>query len=159
MYVREQLADRLHLQVDDMPPCPAWCALDYGHRYESILNEDTDAGMVTLERCHTTQRLAVDSFGSVGQEEHLRDGRVSYGSVHIVAGRDLEEITAEEARRRAAELVKLADRLERAGGYDVIGSTTAPPRPHGRGALSCRSVVTVGTCRPVAHDAARLLPQ
>ncbi len=112
MYDRERLADLLHPQVDDMPPCPAWCALDYGHRYESILDLDSAAGMVTLERCHTTENLCVDSFGSVGQEEHLRDGRVSYGPLHIVAGRDLEEITAEEARRQAAELVKLADRLD-----------------------------------------------
>lgn len=112
MYDRERLAAQMHPQVDDMPPCPTWCALDYGHRYESILNKDSDAGMVTLERFHTTERLAGDNFGCIGQEEHLRDGRVSYGSLYIVAGGDLEEITAEEARRRAVELVKLADRID-----------------------------------------------
>jgi hypothetical protein len=112
MYDQERLAAQMHPQVDDMPPCPGWCALDYGHRYESILNADSDAGMVTLERFHTTENLCADSYGSVGQEEHLRDGRVSYGPLHIVAGRDLEEITGEEARLRAAELVKLADRLD-----------------------------------------------
>jgi hypothetical protein len=112
MYDRERLAFQAHPQLDDMPPCPAWCALDYGHRYESIVNDDSAPGTVTLQRFHTTASPSVGTFGSVGQEEYLRDGRVSYGPLHIVAGGDLEEIAAEEARRRAYELVKLADLLD-----------------------------------------------
>lgn len=109
MYDRDRIGHRLHPKLDDMPPCPSWCALDYGHRYESMRDADLTAGMLTLERSHTTEQL---DDGCVTQDEHLRGGRISYGPVQILFGDQLEEITAGEARKRAAALLNLADRCD-----------------------------------------------
>jgi hypothetical protein len=110
MYDSEWLGQQLHPAPADMPPCPPWCTLEPGHTYDSILDLDVEAGMVTLLRSHENH---TDAGGCLSQDESLRDGQVTFADPVILTGRDLESITAAEARQRAAELLNLADRLER----------------------------------------------
>jgi hypothetical protein len=113
MYDRARLGAELHPVLDDMPACPAWCALGYGHRYETVSDLDLPASMLTLSRFHTSEQdPAVTVTAFLSQEESLRDGQVSHGPVFIVVGDDLEEIDVAEARKRAAALLALADRLD-----------------------------------------------
>jgi hypothetical protein len=113
MYDRERLAQQLHPAPADMPPCPPWCTFEPGHTYDSIDDLDVEAGMVTLVRAHSTEHIDRGSGGSLSQDESLRDGQVTLAEPVILTGPNLDSVTAAEARQRAAELLNLADRLDR----------------------------------------------
>jgi hypothetical protein len=113
MFDRERLAVQLHPAPADMPPCPSWCTFPPGHGYDSLDDFDVQAGMVTLLRAHTSEHGDLDAGGCVSQDESLRDGQVTLAEPVILTGPNLDSITAAEARQRAAELLNLADRLDR----------------------------------------------
>lgn len=117
MFDREHLGARTHPEPGEMPPCPSWCTFPAGHGYESVDDLDLAAGLVTLMRFHTTEHNSSDAY--LSQEEELRDGKVTLHDVMIcVSSGDLggvEEVTAAEARRRAAEMLAAVERLEHIG--------------------------------------------
>jgi hypothetical protein len=130
MYDRERLAHLLHPQLDDMPPCPPWCTFAPGHPYDSIDNVDVQAGMVTLLRAHSTEHTDGALGGCLSQDESLRGGRVTLAEPVVITGPDLESITAAEARRRAADLLNLADRLDKIAGASRSCPRSAAHEPH-----------------------------
>jgi predicted DNA-binding transcriptional regulator AlpA len=91
------------------PPCPAWCRsaeLFADHTYESVTQDE-----------QTYSRFHVSGLGEcVAQEEFNRGGVVTMGPVHILHGGDAEQLSAAEARQRAAELLKVADEMDRITG-------------------------------------------
>lgn len=113
-YRTTRLAQQHHPLRDDMPPCPPWCRYERGHRYETVMDIDVEGGTLTLERFHESASTGEgDASGFVSVEEFLRGRKVSYGPHRIVFGGDLENMSAAEARERAANLLALADLLDR----------------------------------------------
>ena len=116
MFDRESLGARTHPAPGEMPPCPSWCSWPAGHGYESTDDLDLAAGLVTLMRFHTTEHNGSD-VAYLSQEETLRGGKVTLHDVMVcVRSGDLagvEEVTAAEARRRAAEMLAVVELLER----------------------------------------------
>lgn len=113
-YRSTRLASALHPLRDDMPPCPAWCRYERGHRYETVMDLDVEGGTLTLERFHESAPTGEgDASGFVSVEEFLRDRKVSYGPLHIVYGGDLQDMSSTDARQRASSLLDLADQLDR----------------------------------------------
>ena len=93
------------------PPCPPWCCLPAGHRYDS-----TEWDLVTHLRYHQLNPDVWDD-ANVTQSERNQGGVVSLDPPVIsVYGYEVDEVTSGEARKRAALLLNLADNLDEIAG-------------------------------------------
>ncbi len=112
------------------PPCPPWCCLRAGHRYDSV-----EWDLVTHLRYHQLNPDGDDA--NLTQAERNQGGVVRLDSPAIsVYGDEAAEITSGDARKRAALLLNLADKL------DEITGGKAPE--NARGAIM-RVVTTYNT--------------
>lgn len=90
-----------------IPPCPAWCRFadvypGANHGYDSVSDDET-----TYFRFHVTGNHGY----YIAQDEQNRGGVVTFGPLHI-SGESAEELSGEDVRRMAAELIAAADRLD-----------------------------------------------
>jgi hypothetical protein len=97
-----------------IPPCPDWCrfreifptGLHSDHGYDS--SEEWDA-VITYMRFHISGVAGLH----ISQEEINRGGEVTLGTPCIFGlERNDEELSSEQARQLAAELLNVADRLD-----------------------------------------------
>ncbi len=94
------------------PPCPPWCCLPAGHTYDT-----REWDLVTHLRYHQLNFDAADDDANLTQLERNRGGLVWLERpVVTVYGEGEGEITSGEARKRAALLLNLADRLDEIAG-------------------------------------------
>jgi hypothetical protein len=96
------------------PPCPSWCrsveiygarqlaTYDHPHGYDSLSDDET-----TFFRFHVSS----NEHYYVAQEEQNREGVITLGPLHLGGGPE-EEMTAAQARAKAAELLAAADMLD-----------------------------------------------
>jgi hypothetical protein len=99
-----------------VPDCPAWCVDAPGHEYTLENFDDLDrTDDLPFVRDHVGP-YSEDLSGYVEQQERWRGGSVTSGPALITVTDALSsetEISADEARRRAATLLDLADQLDR----------------------------------------------
>ncbi|CAN5320110.1 hypothetical protein BH20ACT5_BH20ACT5_16360 [soil metagenome] len=106
-----------------IPPCPVWCRLAPGHSYPSLTPD-----LRGVSRGHDGHPDAVGA--SITQEEHYRDGVISFGPNAITVlptELDMQELTAAEARSRAADEIRRAGALaaELLAAADQLDALTA----------------------------------
>lgn len=103
------------LEPTVVPDCPSWCAGKPGHRYDSVdyPNRDGCAALrtrdVTFVRLHT---VGSTQAGTIIQEERNRGGVVILGPIGLDVWESADNLTPAQVRARAADLLRLADRLD-----------------------------------------------
>jgi hypothetical protein len=101
--------------VDATAPCPSWCVLVPGHRYESADYDEstfTETREISFIRYHQISPDADAGSANLTQEETWKAGVVILDAPVISVYDDSGEITSAEARKRAAQLLNLADQLD-----------------------------------------------
>ncbi len=92
------------------PPCPPWCCLRAGHRYDSV-----EWDLTTHLRYHQLNPDGDDA--NLTQAERNQGGVVWQDQPVIsVYGDEAAEIASGDARKRAALLLNLADQLDEIAG-------------------------------------------
>lgn len=101
--------EEFRTNMPPIPACPAWCTKEPEHLYEYGFE---------YTRWHES---ASSGHASVSQEERNVGGAVSFGPLVVtqVLPDDTEEITAAQARMRAAELLNAADLIDQIKGVSA----------------------------------------
>lgn len=105
LWTMERKAEESYPQV--IPPCPSWCALGAGHQYDSYAADGAGQPYV-----HTRFHEAYIGRATVGTLESNKAGRVTVGPASVMMTDRIEDITAEQAREVASDLLLAADLLD-----------------------------------------------
>jgi hypothetical protein len=96
-------------QTPTIPPCPQWCTNGAGHEYDSW-NPASDA----IERFHDWDGPVTGgttAWASISARESSLNGVVTTDAPHIYVSAD-QDMTAEQVRHYAADLLVAADKLD-----------------------------------------------